>query len=776
MSKQLAKFLLVIGSCLILLLNLVVSVNAQTPTPTPTPYPTSTPIGFQEPLTLTQDSNTVTWSQLKQSEIRLLGPYDSTAFSFGIPANWKLTEGTKLNLSLGVYINATQVIGTSTLGETGQYLNLSPDMSAGGTLTVLLNNIVLEEIPLNQVGDFTKTIPIPLEAFSSIRADGRMVLNFILDTAVTCRSYYQLNLTIRTQSNIVLPHELILPDTNLANFPQPIYQNSFMVDSAILVIPDQPTADEIRAALTMAAGLGNLSNSNLILDMATQSTLTTEQIIASHLIFVGKASSFSLPNELEFPLPFNGGKIQMEGGNPEDGFIQMINSPWNDSQVILLVTGNTDQGVVMASQALSTGVIRPGSSPNLAVVQQVQNISVPAAQPVDQTLADLGFLDGSNFSGRGYHIDSYYFNIPLGWTVAPDANFEMVFSHSALLAYEGSGITVSLNGTSIGSVRMGDETADQSSNQKQILIPASAVVPGSNRVDVTAYLVPRDECLPRNIQGLWVNIWPESTLHLPLILAPAEPSSTVNLESYPRPFIYDPSLESTAFVLLPNNLETWRAALQIASFLGDRSNGQITTLNAFYNDNIPVEERTKYNFIVIGYPSQMPILEEMSFAMPAPFPKGSDVASENFFPVDYLIPPDSPMGYVELFASPWNVDNVVLAILGNTQQGLYWASSTLIDPTLRPRLAGNYAVINGRQILTHDTRASIPSSLNNYPPQAPTVTVAAPSMESALPPAQTPIWVFPALIISLILFALILFVVIFRSWLQARSHGKHSKT
>jgi hypothetical protein len=164
----------------------------------------------------------------------------------------------------------------------------------------------------------------------------------------------------------------------------------------------------------------------------------------------------------------------------------------------------------------------------------------------------------------------------------------------------------------------------------------------------------------------------------------------------------------------------------------------------------------------------------MNYAMPAPFSIGSDVSNEDFFQVDYLISPDSPLGYLELFSSPWNADNGVLAILGNTQQGLNWASSTLIDPTLRSRLAGNYAEINGRQVITHDTRTNMLSSPINSSPQALTETIVAPTsfVASNSNPTQTSIWVFPTLIISLGLFVLILILVIIRNRLQTRSQGK----
>lgn len=599
--------------------------------------------------------------------------------------------------------------------------------------------------------------------------NGVMRVSIILDTGETCNYSYQMNVLIRKSSFFTLPHESIQPSTNLVNFPRPIYQNSFIPDSALLIIPDQPLAADLQAALTIASGLGKLSNDTLVIDMVTLSKLTTEQKAANHLIFVGNSASLPVLGQLQLPLPVEGGQFKVPGGGPNDGLVEMVNSPWNNAKVILVVSGNTDQGTIKAAQAVSTGVFRPNKFPNLAVVQEVQTTPVLTPQPIDQTLASLGY-EGQLFEGRGVGNVSYNFNVPPGWTVASDASFELVFGHSALIDYNSSGIVVFINGKPIGSVRMSDASASLSTNRILINIPAAAVIPGKNRLDVRANLLALEDCSPQNIRGLWVNIWPESKLHLPLELTVINPVSNLDLASYPDPFIYYPLLDNTAFVLLRNDLESWRAALKMAAFLGSNANSPVTTLSVYYGDDLPEAERSKYNLLIIGHPSQMPIMSDINKTLPIPFLDGSDVLAGGNFQVTYRISSDSPVGYMEIMPSPWNSDNVILAILGNTAQGLSWATSSLIDPDLRLKLAGNFAVINDKQIITTDTRLS--PTFNSGPTQVAEIVVIPPNVVTTSPLAtQQPTWIFPVFVVSVILIILLSAFVAIRSWSRNRNRS-----
>ena len=513
------------------------------------------------------------------------------------------------------------------------------------------------------------------------------------------------------------------------------------------------------------------------MDMTTVGKLTTEQKAANNLVLIGKAASLPLLSSMQLSLPAADGQFKFDSNASDNGVVQMVNAPWSSSQVVMVVSGNTDAGVVKAAQAVSTGLLRPNSAPNLAIIEQVQPNPVKVSVPVDQTLMDLNLYSAGISASNVQAIKtlrfasnvgsaSYRFYIPPGQTVDPTAYFDLVFGNSSLLNYARSGLVVSINGQPIGSVRLSDVTAAQTNNHVQINIPATVVIPGYNRLDIKATLIPTDICVAPTLDGLWVTIWPDSTLHMPLVPAQVTSFSTVDLSVYPAPFIYQPTLGTTAFVLPHDDLESWRSALRIASFLGNRANGALFTLAAYYGDELKDPDRAKYNLLVVGQPSQMPIMSEMNASLPAPFAPSSDVAVESNMQVKFDIPAGAPTGYVQLLNSPWNQNNLVIAALGNSPQGVLWAASALVDIPLRSRPAGNFAAISGTQVVTADTR------LSPYA-QAPAAVVGSiPGVTDVVdmtpPPAERPVWILPAIYTASALILVVLLVAMISAWVRSR--------
>ena len=761
MGNQFAKLLVISVLCMSLLMGGVVPVQAQEIVPT---LPPAAAAALPQPQAAPLDPDVVTFEQLRRGETQLIGPFDSTSFSFALPANWEVKTGAKLNLSMGVSFNSFTVMEETEVVRVG----------GGGTLSVLMNGMLISAIPLNELGEIERVLEIPVEAFKSNRSDGRMELTLNLDSEFACYindGNNQMSVFLHPKSFFTLPHNFIQPGTSLVNFPRPIIQNSFIPDTALLVIPEQPTIGELQAALTVGASLGKLSRNALVMDLTTPSKLTTELASGSNLIFVGNAASLPMLSDLKLPEPVNGGQFQIAGSGPDDGVVQLVNSPWSNGNVVLVVSGNTDQGTIKAAQAVGSGVLLT-SSKNTVVVQNVQTASVSKDLPVDQTLVELGG-GGRLFENRGVDTAPYTFYVPPGMTVTSDAHFLLLYGHSSLVDFERSGLSVLLNNTPIGSIRLTELTVGQTTNELQIDIPASAIVPGNNLLEIKANLVPIDNCTSPNLAGLWINIWPESTLHLPLAPVTVDPVAEMDLADYSDPFIYDPLLGNTAFVVARNDLESWRGALQVASYLGTRANGVISALTAYYGDDLPEADRQKYNMVIVGSPSQLPIVQEINNTLPVPFLDGGDVAGESNFQVTYRIPPDSPQGYVEMMTSPWNPSNVVLAVLGNKAQGVNWAISSLIVPTLRSGLAGNFAMINNQQILTSDTR--IAQTVNTGSTQNSGIVAVQPTTEAMPPVVEETPWVFPAFVISLVLILIMLVVMVVRNVARNRARNKLEK-
>jgi hypothetical protein len=682
--------------------------------------------GMAQPVSAqaTAGTDVITFFQLGESEIELSGPYDSQTILFGLPSEWKLTGGATLDLLMGVSFNVT-------------FTGSGMSQAYGGTLTVSLNRYIIAILPINATGEIAQRLSIPAYALTSQRTDGRMELVLSLESGIDCDVSQNLNIIVHSSSQFTLPHELTQPDTSLVKFPRPLYQDTITEDSALVVIPDNPNAAEMQSALTVAAGLGSLTGGNLLLNLTTLGQLTAEQKASGNLIMVGNAASLPALGELAMPITVSAGKFKLEADGENDGVVAMVNSPWSLPHVVLVVSGNTDEGTVKAAQAVSTGLLRPNVSPNLSIVKTVETTPNPVTIPVDQTLADLGY-NRDILDRLGVSTVSYTFYIPPGQTVSLDAFFELVMGHSALLNYERSGLVISLNGQPIGSVRFTDETAAKPNNLVQIPIPPAAVRTGNNRLDVTAALYPIYNCSAPNFDDLYAVVWPESRFHLPLQPARAGDITGTSLDFYPAPFNFDPTLGSLAFILPENDLVAWRAAFNLAAFLGDRAGGSLVSPNAFFANTVTDEELAGYNLVMVGRPSQLPPIVAINDSLPIPFAAGSDVAQERDMQVIFRIPPEAPVGYIELLPSPWNTGNNILAVLGNTSQGVTWSAAALVDANLRSRLSGNFVAVTDQQMVTADTRqTALPAGVGGE--VVPVTPVTEPPVA-----VKRPSWVLPA--------------------------------
>ena len=732
MNKRLSTIFLSILLCAVLFASNVHEAYAQTPT----------------------GDGVVTLANLGKSEISLTGPFDTSTISFGLPADWKFTGNARLDLNLTTTLNA---LSQNDLSQ-----------SFGGTLAVSFNRTTVATLVLNEVGTFDYSIDIPLALLISPRVDGLMELKFTLNSGISCVANQQMNVIINASSQTLFLYEEQMPDVSLIGFPRPIVQSTIFPDLAIIVIPDEPTAMELQSAFTVSSGLGNLSGGTLGLDLVTVSQLTDVQKAGSHLIFIGKAASIPTLAELTLPLEVQSGSFALPDGSQDNGVIQMVNSPWAVKNVVLVVSGNTDVGTLKAAQAVSTGVFQENTSPNLAIVEGILDSAIPVPLVADQSFADLGY-SAHQFTNRGVDSQSFNFYIPSGSSLSSDAYLELAFGHSALLDYNISGIVVLLNNQPIGSVRFSDATAGQAMNKIRVAIPPSVAIPGINRVEIRASLEPLDQCTDPNLRGLWAVVWPDSRLRLPFTSSQFNTQTSLDLSTYPAPMIFDSTLSTTAVIFRRTDLESWRTFTRVAAYLGDRSNGAITKLSVFFDDDLSEVDLSKYNLIVVGQPSQLAIMNELNDALPVPFQKGSDVTQNKFLQVTYQVPPEVPVGYLELLPSPWNSEKVLIAAFGNTAAGVNLGISALVDSPLRSQLAGDFAMINAARVQTVDTRLELP--VVSAPVAENPSGVSTPLPQDNLPLPSRPGWLLPVLVLAIALIVVVIVIAILTNLRNTRKNS-----
>ncbi len=719
--------------------------NAAAPGATASPTPiTSESVGTTIPLSL-----------LGFNEQTMRGPFDSTYLAFSLPDDWELNGGATLQLDInttftgsGIPLRLAGANSTNTKGGGGLY---------NGEIQVFFNNVSVSRFSLDQEGPRTVTIPISQEALHAVSDTGRYSIQLILTAIPDCDYDWHTAVVVYPTSTLTLPHEFVPATTDLRQLPRPIYQGSFVQDTAVIVVPNQPTINELQSALAIAAGLGRMSSGKLVLELKPVAHLTSEDLKNSHLIFVGNPTDFAMLQGIPLPAPVNGSAYNAPNAKPTDGILQVINSPQNPSRVWLIAGGSDDAGVLKAGQALSTGIIKATVPTSLALVADVQPNLLGDTVPTDRTFTDLGYQN-KTAKYLGTNFLDYQFYVPPGMVVTDTAYLDLDFGHSSLAEYERSGILVRLNDEPLGSVRFSDETAQ--GGKARVKIPRTAVRPGYNRLTLAIDLFPRFMCMSPTFGGLWATVRAESLLHMPLSPAPTtDQTPNTSLASYPGDFTTHPLLESTGFVLPNADPTAWGVASQIAFDLGNSSGAALPDLAVAFADAVPETLRQARDLIIIGRPSQLPIIGEMKDIMPAPFEPGSDLATERNMNVIYRIAPGTSVGYLEIFPAAWDKQRTLLTVLGSTDQGLEWAGNALTLPKLRGRLGGNYAFINGEQIVTGDTRLAS-AGVGAMATAVPEVTPEAAPIEPSAPPStDRPAWILPVLGAAIVLLAGILLVV-----------------
>ncbi|HSL41895.1 MAG TPA: cellulose biosynthesis cyclic di-GMP-binding regulatory protein BcsB [Anaerolineales bacterium] len=705
-----------------------------------------------------ENEATVTFADLGFRETSLISPYDATRLFFSIPPNWQLTTGGSIQLEYEVSLTGADaaLIGT----EQNPF---------GGALTVSFNDQVIGTIALNELGPQSMQMEIPANALTTARQDGRHQVTVALGGQFSCIYDIRAVVVIRPTSTMRLPFEVSSPEINLSRLPAPFYlRNSLVPDTTVVVVPNEPDATELKAALNVMAGFGSLIGSEADLGLVTTSELTEDTLGASNLIFVGRPEQFDLLGDISFPLAVqNNAFVNLPPDSETDGVVQMAISPWNESKVAMFVGGSDSEAVLKAAQAVSSGKILVYEDPTLAYVANVQLLAdtLPAVQ--DFTLQSLGY-ESETLTGIGVESIQYSFNASKEQLRSPDAYINLMYYHSGLLDYGASSFTVELNSQAISSVAFNKESEQLTT--LQIKIPTGILRFGENRLSISARLLATTSCDSTGFSNPWLTISDQTGIHLPATVgADTDTPALLDLKFYPNLFTTQSDLGDVAFVLPRDNPSTWKIAGRMAYDLGSAANPLIANIDGVFADDIPQPVLGGNSLIVIGRSSTIPLISEINNQLPAPFDLATDTASESNMQIVYRVPAGMSVGYLELLPSPYNQEKPILVLAGNTDDGVQLAGNALLQPELTTQLTGVFAVTNGTQIATGSSSSPFSVVGTLVPPDQAVVNTPVPAASAPPAAAEAPNWLFPLLIASGIAVLLIIGLVIISAIARARA-------
>jgi len=674
--------------------------------------------------------DTYSFPLLGFTETRLIGPFDSTGMQVSFPEEWTYPSSAMMHLDYSLAFFGSDYVS-------GQSMN-------GGLLDVLVNGNTVASISLNKEGDYSLDIPIPAIDLASDRTDGKMQFTFNLTSEESCVQDFDVNAVIKDSSYLYLPHSTSSPLTDLTLLPRPFYQsNSLFERTAVLVLPDEPTSAELQAGMDTAAGFGSLTSGGLLLTTVTASQLTSEQRNNENLILVGKGASLALLSQVELAQALRNKEFKLE--NQDDGVLQMAVSPWNSTRAVLVVSGNSDEGVIKAGQAVKYGTILTTSKPNLAIIESYRTEASAPLAATERNFMELGYED-RNLRSTGTNYAYYEFYIPPGQTVSEDAYLDLNYSHSALLDFNTSGMSIILNGRVISSIKFSETTAQL--NKTQIKLPPTAFIQGTNQLQMQVQLIPQDNCTDlTTFVSTWASIFSDSTLHLPLVQDTTSAEISLNLNNYPENLAYGESQGKITFILPKDNPESWKSAAAVAFGMGNQLDDALTQISVQYPDNLQEAALAGQNVVAVGSPSDLPLIYAWSEILPAPFEKNANVPYDPASRVVYRVTEGSDAGYIELFNSPWGVNKKALLVSGNTAAGTALAASALAGGEFRGSLAGNFAIIASGQIISMDTRYPVSSELLQTQSGAGEPSVAVESPTASEIRRKNLIWMIPMVIV-----------------------------
>jgi hypothetical protein len=417
------------------------------------------------------------------------------------------------------------------------------------------------------------------------------------------------------------------------------------------------------------------------------------------------------------------------------------------------VGGFTDSGIIKASQAVSAGPLRPYIQDSISIVSGVQTGTYNTDNIfVDRTLADMGY-SAKKLASLGANSTSFQFFVSPAQSPINEAYLDLVFTHTRLANQDDLSLTVKVNDELISSASLNSDTANLQT--QRFFIPKSVIRSGVNQVEVTADFDPLANCSALEQEGAWLTIFPDSMLHLSPGSAEEDRVEMVSLLAYPQPFASHPTLSDTAFVLPPDNLETWRVAIQLAFEMGRRADIFMSDLGVSFGDEVDQDR----HLIVVGMPSEILILELLNDVMPLPFVADTNTLLEtNNLPIDFREPEEADVGYLELFHTPWNENMLILTVLGNTQTGLEQAASILLDPGSQNLLWGNVAIADATKLSVANSSSPAPQILSQPTPILNTENGAEMTDSNVSPP-----WILPAMGVSTTILVLIIVVVALNS-------------
>lgn len=590
--------------------------------------------------------------------LRLNGIYDEARIQFTRPRNWQ-AKGAKM---LVRYRHSPALYATRS------------------NLTVLLNGSSIGSIPLNRKKDDIGSAVFEIPAMA-IQDYNELVVAALQNNSPTCtQDPFDPSLwtEVMPDSKIVFdfaPQPIAL---DFSRYPYPLFDSlSLEPNRLAYLVPGEMNETWLTGIARLQSSLGRLAQFRPIDVRLVQSITDTKP--AERLVIVGTPKNQPELAKFKLAIAVKDGKILDDQGKvlPDDvGVLTFANRPTGEG-LVLVATGNGEEGVTKAIQFLAQARDRQIGTGQTLIVRQVDNVPTPALRdwpaflPMkDQfTLQDLRNYNNEQIQDvtvRGADSPVVEYDLK----ALPDDQFDrgnllnLKFSYSAQVNSLTSLAEVQLDGVPITGKRL-DSEQGAVRETLSLELPADRIKPFS-KLQIRFQLDPRERrsCNRATDQQLWATVHKESSFDLRRRQYVKLPD--LRLVQYGYPFAAPQDLSKTSIVLSPQpSLPSVNLMLKVAERLGRLSRSEAVKLKVYRSNHLPGDKQEDH-WIAIGLKDQFPVpeaLDESSgFSLQDLLGRKRDGSQVQALPDE--------QGVIKAVLSPWNADRMLVALTAQREEGL----------------------------------------------------------------------------------------------------------
>ncbi len=453
----------------------------------------------------------------------------------------------------------------------------------------------------------------------------------------------------------------------------------FSPDSTVVVLPDQPQADDLSGLTSLAYAFGSHSTSMPAWKpkVIYASQMTPDLKTENHLIFI---------NVPDATLP--------ETNTADKDLLLVRNSPWNTQKAVMVVTDQSRTDGYSPADILSNSNAALFLKGNQLMIDSPMTVNLPPDMAPDLSFELMGYSDRS-VTGIGENSLTYRVYVPYNQQITY-ADLSLLLHYSPDLNMNKSRIHVYLNGYAIaGIVPNEGETKNQA-----IPVPVSAerFRAGTNYIRIVFNLQPETTHCELAQPDTWATVSNQSFIRL----NSQRLNKRETLTDFPMPFSDNPS----GLMIVPNVPETnlLENAATLSFLLGQSAMIQNKPVHMQQvSEFLQNPEKEKY-ILAIGLPKDNEIIRKINSRLPQPFTERGDGMASGYGVYASADEQPASLGVIEIGSSPWKSDGVIMIISGTSAEGLQWSWNLINSKEEWKNFKGNLMLLGSYQYITSDNR------------------------------------------------------------------------